>query len=295
MLRRANPGPAAVAAPQPIAGALAITEIAPTHGMRMLDVGELWRFRSFLYILVWRDLKVRYKQTVIGVAWALFQPVVLTIVFSIFLGYLVRVPSNGLPYPVFVLAGLIPWQFFSRAAMDGSQSLVSNRDIIVKLYFPRFTLPLSSLLVALADFGVALLVLLGLAAYLGDVSMTTLYALPLFVAYVALCGLAVGVFGAALNAMYRDIGIALPLVVQVWMFCSPVIYPSSLVPEQWRIIYALNPLVGAIEGIRWSLTGVDSGLPSVALFVMPVAVAAIMLGVGILFFVRAERGMVDRI
>ena len=269
--------------------------VAPSGNWQLLDLQELWQYRSFLYILVWRDLKVRYKQTVVGVAWALFQPLVLTLVFSIFLGYLVRVPSDAMPYPVFVLAGLIPWQFFSRAAMDGGQSLVSNREIVTKLYFPRILLPLSSLFVALADFVVALVVLFGLLVYYDIVPSVSILALPLFVAYAALCGFAVGVFGAALNALYRDFGLALPLIIQIWMFCSPVIYPASLVPEGWQLLYGLNPMVGTIEGFRWALTGGGGALSGTVIFVLPLVISGVMLAVGLVFFLRAERTLVDRI
>ncbi len=269
--------------------------ISPDGDLTWLNPGELWRHRAFLRILVWRDLKVRYKQTVVGLAWALFEPLAMTLIFSIFLGYLVRVPSDDLPYPVFFLAGFVPWQFFAKTAMAGGQSLVANREIVTKLYFPRLLLPASALFVSLADFILALVVLFGLMAFFGVVPTMSILALPLFVVYAAFCGFAVGVFGAALNALYRDIGLALPLIIQIWMFSSPVIYPASLVPERFQLIYGLNPMVGIIEGFRWALTGAGGTVPGVVMFVLPLVISVIMLAVGLAFFLRAERTLVDRI
>lgn len=276
-------------------GAPHIRVISPDGDLTWLNPRELWRHRAFLHILVWRDLKVRYKQTVVGLAWALFEPLAMTLIFSIFLGYLIRVPSNDLPYPVFFLAGFVPWQFFSKTAMGGGQSLVANREIVTKLYFPRLLLPASALFVSLADFILALVVLFGLMAFFGVVPTISILALPLFVVYAAFCGFAVGVFGAALNALYRDIGLALPLIIQIWMFSSPVIYPASLVPERFQLIYGLNPMVGIIAGFRWALTGAGGTVPGVVMFVMPLVISIIMLAVGLAFFLRAERNLVDRI
>ena len=276
-------------------GATQTRVITPDGDLTWLNPGELWRYRAFLHILVWRDLKVRYKQTVVGLAWALFEPLAMTLIFSIFLGYLVRVPSDDLPYPVFFLAGFVPWQFFAKTAMAGGQSLVANRDIVTKLYFPRLLLPASALFVSFADFVVALVVVLGFMVYFGVVPTMAILALPLFVVYAAFCGFAVGVFGAALNALYRDIGLALPLIIQIWMFSSPVIYPASLVPERFQLIYGLNPMVGIIEGFRWTLTGAGGTVPGVVMFVMPLVISVIMLAVGLAFFLRAERTLVDRI
>ncbi len=219
----------------------------------------------------------------------------MTLIFSIFLGYLIRVPSDELPYPVFFLTGFVLWQFFAKTAMAGGQSLVANRDIVTKLYFPRLLLPASALFVSFADFVVMLVVLFGFMAYYGVVPTMAILALPLFVVYAALLGFAVGVFGAALNALYRDIGLALPLIIQIWMFSSPVIYPASLVPERFQLIYGLNPMVGIIEGFRWALTGAGGTVPGVVMFVMPLVISVIMLAVGLAFFLRAERTLVDRI
>jgi lipopolysaccharide transport system permease protein len=276
-------------------GSLHTRVIGPDGAWRSLNLRELWLDRAFLYILVWRDLKIRYKQTVVGLAWALFEPLVMTMIFSIFLGYLVRVPSDDLPYPVFFLAGFVLWQFFAKTAMAGGQSLVVNRDIVTKLYFPRLLLPTSALFVSFADFVVALVVLFGLMAYFGVAPTMSVLALPLFVVYAALCGFAVGVFGAALNALYRDFGLALPLIIQIWMFSSPVIYPASLVPERFQLIYGLNPMVGIIEGFRWALTGAGGTVPGVVMFVLPLVISVIVLAVGLIFFLRAERTLVDRI
>ena len=269
--------------------------ITPDGNLTSLNPGELWRYRAFLQILVWRDLKVRYKQTVVGLAWALFEPLTMTLIFSIFLGYLIRVPSDKLPYPVFFLTGFVLWQFFAKTAMAGGQSLVANRDIVTKLYFPRLLLPASALFVAFADFVVALVVVLGFMVYYGVVPTMAILALPLFVVYAAFCGFAVGVFGAALNALYRDIGLALPLIIQIWMFSSPVLYPASLVPERFQLIYGLNPMVGIVEGFRWTVTGAGGTVPGVVMFVLPLVVSVVMLAVGLAFFVRAERNLVDRI
>jgi lipopolysaccharide transport system permease protein len=231
-----------------------------------INLRDLWFYRELLYFLVWRDLKVRYKQTVLGIAWVVFQPLFMTIIFTIFSG-LVEVPSNGVPYPLFAYAGLICWTFFSGAVSNTGNCLVGNAHLITKVYFPRLLIPIASILARLVDFGVAFILLIGLMFYF-QVSITPrILATPLLTLLLALLALAFGMWTSAVNVKYRDVGIALPVLIQLWMFVSPIVYPLSLIPPRWRLAYSLNPLVGIIEAFRAVLFGNNLYWPSLIISV----------------------------
>ena len=233
-----------------------LVRIRPGGSRRLLDLHDLWAYRELLYFLTWRDVKVRYKQTTLGIAWVLVQPVLMTMIFTLFLGGLARVPSEGrIPYALFAYVGLLPWTFFSTAVLSGATSLVNNSHLITKVYFPRLVVPAAALAARLVDFAVGLVVLIGLMVFYGVSPTWNVVALPLLILLTLLLALGVGTFISALNVKYRDVGIMLPVLVQLWMFVSPVLYPTSLVPERWRGLYALNPLVGIVDGFRAALFG----------------------------------------
>jgi lipopolysaccharide transport system permease protein len=229
--------------------------IEPSKPWIAINVRDLWLSRELLYFLVWRDLKVRYKQTVLGIAWVVFQPVFMTIIFTVFLGSWVRVPSDGVPYALFAYAGLLPWTFFSGAVLSTSNSLVGNANLITKVYFPRLIIPIASVAARLVDLGVAFVILIGLMFYFRAPITSHLLMIPFLILLVALLALAFGLWTSAVNVKYRDVGIALPVLIQLWMFASPIVYPLSLVPPRWRLVYSLNPLVGVTEGFRAALFG----------------------------------------
>ena len=255
------------------------------------NLGEVWAYRELLYFLVWRDLKVRYKQTVLGIAWAVLQPLATTLVFAIFLGRLAGVPSDGVPYPVFAYAAMLPWQLFAHALTDSSNSLVANERLITKVYFPRLVIPLATILAGLVDFAIAFVVGIGLMAWHGIVPGPFIAAVPLFVALAVLAALAAGLWLSALNVEYRDVRYTLGFLVQIWLFATPVAYPSSLVPERWRALYGLNPMAGVVEGFRWALLG--HGQPPGALLVVSTAVTFVVLAGGLWYFKRMERTFAD--
>ena len=255
------------------------------------ELRELWRSRELLYFLAWRDLKVRYKQTVLGLAWAILQPVLTMVVFSVVFGHFAKVPSDGLPYPVFVYCALLPWSLFAHALTESSQSLVANRALITKVYFPRLVIPIAPLFVGLVDFAIAGVVLVGLMAWYGILPGIGLLALPAFVLLALLTALAVGIWLAALNVRYRDVRYALPFLTQLWFFATPVAYPSSLLPEPWRSLYGANPMVGVVEGFRWALLD-HPGIPGSLITVSVVTVLLLLLG-GLRYFTRMERAFAD--
>src|SRR5262249_48809251 len=239
-----------------------MTRIRPTTGWRALDLGELWRYRELLYFLAWRDVKLRYKQTALGVAWAVLQPLATMLVVSIFSGRLGGMKSDAKPYPLFVLTALLPWQLFAYALTQASGSLVNEQRLFTKVYFPRLIVPLSSVLAGLADFLVTFVLLLGLMAWYiarGKVQPPSwpILALPLFVLLAVATALAVGLWLSALTVKYRDFRYTLPFLTQFWLFVTPVAYPSSIVPEPYRALYGLNPMAGVVEGFRWALLGTD--------------------------------------
>ncbi|MDT7778390.1 MAG: lipopolysaccharide transport system permease protein [Acidobacteriota bacterium] len=232
-----------------------LVTLQPSTSWAPLDVRDLWTYRELLYFLTWRDVKVRYKQTALGVAWVVMQPLLTTLVFTIFLGRVVRVPSDDIPYPLFVYAGLLPWTFFNSAITSSSSSLVGNAHLITKIYFPRLLIPIAAIAARLLDFFISFIVLIVLMAYYGVGMTRGVLMLPALVAIITLLALGVGMVASALNVRYRDIGVMMPLLLQLWMFASPVVYPMSAVPGKWQRLYSLNPMVGVIEGFRAALLG----------------------------------------
>lgn len=265
--------------------------IESKSGFGGLDLGAIWDYRELLYILIWRDVKVRYKQTVIGAGWAIFQPVMTMAIFTVVFGSFVKIPSDGLPYAVFAYTALVPWAYFSQALSRSGTSLVGNANLITKVYFPRLLIPLTSVMAPAVDFLFAFLVLLGLIVWFGIVPTWGLLALPLFFLLAMITALAIGLWLSPLNARYRDVGHGIPFLIQLWMFASPVVYPVSLVPESWRLLYSLNPMAGVIEGFRWALLG--KGSPDFTLMLVSAVVVFVLLAGGIVFFKRMERTLTD--
>jgi lipopolysaccharide transport system permease protein len=265
--------------------------IEPPRRWEVLNLRELWSYRGLLYFLTWRDVKVRYKQTAIGAAWAVLQPLLTMLVFAVVFGALIRVPSDGLPYPVFAYVALLPWTFFATALTRAGGSLVTDASLITKVYFPRLLLPLSAVLSSALDFGVAFLLVLVLMGWYGIAPGPAVVTVPLFLLLAVLTALGCGLWLSALNVRYRDIAYVTPFLIQVWFFLTPVAYPSSLVPEGWRALYGLNPMAGVVEGFRWALLG-SASAPGVTLVVSAAVVAVILVG-GVFWFRRLEQGFAD--
>jgi lipopolysaccharide transport system permease protein len=258
-----------------------------------LRLREVWDYRELLYFFIWRDVKVRYRQTVIGVAWVVLQPLIAMGAFTLFFGRLAKLPSQGLPYPVFYFAALVPWAYFSQALINSTNIVVENQHLITKVYFPRLVLPLAAVSAGLVDFAVAFIVMLVLTLSYGFRPTRAALLLPVFILLALLTALGVGLWTSALNALYRDVRSIIPFAVQFWMLASPVAYPSSLVPARWRWLYNLNPMAGVIDGFRWALTGHGQppGLPMLASVTMVVVVVA----GGLFFFQRMEGTIADRV
>lgn len=265
--------------------------IEPPHRWPSVDFRELWEYRELLYFLTWRDIKIRYKQTVLGAAWAIIQPVFMMVVFSLFFGKLAKVPSDGIPYPVFAFCALLPWQLFAHAVTESSNSVVGNQHLITKVYFPRLVIPIASVLTGFIDFLVSLVVLFGLILWFGIVPGWKIIALPGFVLLAICTALAVGLWLSALSVQYRDVRYLIGFLVQFWLFATPVAYPSSIIPEQWHAVYALNPMAGVVEGFRWALLGKSSALGSM-LWVSTSVVLITLLG-GFYYFRRMEQEFAD--
>jgi len=265
--------------------------IKPSTGWAALNLKDLWLYRELIYFFTWRDLKVRYKQTLLGASWAILQPVLTMVVFSIFFGGLAKVPSDGVPYPIFSYAALLPWTLFSKALQDASRSLVSSAHIISKVYFPRLILPLSSTLAGLVDFLIAFVVLLVMMFLYGIRPTARLWLLPLLILLALITAIGVSLWLSALNVMYRDVGHMLPFLNQFWMYITPIAYSSSLVPEKWRFFYALNPMTGVVEGFRWALLGMEKS-PSITLLISTVISLLVTIS-GLFYFRRMERKFAD--
>jgi len=266
------------------------TVIEPTKGWRNLDLKELWAYRELLWVLTLRDIKVRYKQTVLGVVWALIQPVMLMVVFSIFFGRLAKIPSDGYPYPIFVYAALLPWVFFANAISSSASSVVGSANLISKVYFPRLIIPLASIGAGLIDFAIATLVLLLLMIFYGVGWSVNLLAAPVLVVAVLFTALGIGTFLSALNVAYRDFRYVIPFLIQLWMFATPVVYPASLVPEKWQWILYLNPMAGLIEGFRSAFLGRPFDFEALGI---SFAVAVIIFLIGVAYFEKVERRFAD--
>jgi lipopolysaccharide transport system permease protein len=265
--------------------------IRPPEGWSQLGLRELWEYRELLYFLTWRDIKVRYKQTALGAAWAIIQPFFMMLVFSLFFGRLAGVPSDNIPYPVFTFCALLPWQLFAQALQESSNSLVANERLITKVYFPRLVVPIAAVLGGLVDFAIAFVVLLLMMAYYGIVPGLAILYLPFFILLAVMTALGVGLWLSALNVQYRDVRYTLNFLTQFWMFITPVAYPSSIVPGKWRALYGLNPMAGVVEGFRWALLG-KTEAPGPLLAVSVVAVVLILVG-GLYYFRRMEETFAD--
>jgi lipopolysaccharide transport system permease protein len=284
----------APASPVPVERAApALVRIEPARGWLDLRLGEVWAYRELLYFFVWRDVKVRYKQTVIGVAWVVLQPLLTMGVFTLFFGRLAKLPSDGLAYPVFYFCSLVPWNYFATALQSCTAVVVDNQRVITKVYFPRLVLPISAVVSGLVDFAIGFVVLGVVLALYGIRPGLAAMWLPVLLLLAVLTALGVGLWMSALNALYRDVKYVVPFLVQFWMFASPVAYPSSLVPERWRWLYGLNPMAGVIDGFRWALTG-HGQPPGPLLLASSGMVVAVVLG-GLFFFQRMEGAIADRV
>ncbi len=267
------------------------TVIEPSKRLFYLNLRGIWECRELLFFLAWRDLKARYAQTTIGFAWAIVQPLAMMLVFTVVFSNFAKLPSDGVPYPLFVYAALLPWGYFSKSLDRSSFSIVVESNLISKVYFPRIIVPISATFVGLVDFAIAFLLLLMMMAFYGVMPSWEALLIPMFLLLIVLTSLAVSLWLAALFVRFRDIGAAMPLVTQMWMFATPVVYPASLVPEQWRWLYYLNPLVGVIEGFRWALLKAPPpGLERIAVTVVFV-IGLLLLGMS--YFNRMERKFVD--
>lgn len=267
--------------------------IKPSTGWGALDLKDLWVYRELVYFMTWRDLKVRYKQTLLGASWAVLQPFLTMVVFSIFFGGLAQVPSDNVPYPIFSFTALLPWTLFSKALLDASKSLVSSSHIITKIYFPRIILPLATILAGIVDFLIAFVVLLGMMVFYHVSPTVNIWTLPLFLLLALVTALGVGLWLSALNVLYRDINYATHFITQFWMFITPIVYSSTMIPDKWKLIYSLNPMAGVVNGFRWALLGIGSG-PGEDLLVS-VVVAVVLLVSGLFFFKRTERLFADMV
>lgn len=266
-------------------------EIRPRPGLLDLDLAAVWHKRELLFFLIWRDLKVRYAQAALGVGWAVIQPVLTVLIFSLIFGAFAKLPSDGIPYPVFAFAAVLPWSYFSEATRRGSFGLVGDTDLIKKIYFPRLIIPLSNVVTPLVDFAVTFVVLLVVMAWYGIVPGPQIVFLPLFVAMMFLLALGISLWLGPINVRYRDVVHTMPLLLQIWMYATPIVYPLSLVPEKWKTLYSINPMVGIIEGVRWSLLGRGS-VDLTALAISAAVIAALVIS-GLVWFRKAERSFAD--
>jgi lipopolysaccharide transport system permease protein len=265
--------------------------IQPIRGLFNLDLAGIWEFKELLYFLIWRNVKVRYKQTIIGSAWAIIQPLTTMIIFTLIFGHFAKIPSDGLPYSIFAYTALLPWNYFSQAFTRSSDSLISNTNLVRKVYFPRLIILMAEVTSPLVDFLISFLALLAMMAWFGIAPGWSVLALPLFLLLALMTALAMGLWLSALNARYRDVGHTVPFLIQIWMYASPVAYPVSLIPERWRLLYSLNPMVGVIEGFRWTLLGKEA--PAFGVIAVGVALIVALLVGGIIFFKRMEHTFAD--
>ena len=265
--------------------------IEPPVKWTALDLNELWRYRELLYFLAWRDVKLRYKQTALGAAWAILQPLLTMVVFSVIFGQLAKLPSDGIPYPIFTYTALLPWQMFAFALTNSSNSLITSQNLISKVYFPRLIIPLASTLAGVMDFAIAFLVLLGMMAYYRIVPTLAILYLPLFLLLALLSALAVGIWLSALSVEYRDVRYIVPFLTQFWMYATPIAYTSSLIPEKWRLLYGLNPMTGVVDGFRWALLG--KGQPPGMLLLASILMVVMILTSGLYYFRRTEKTFAD--
>lgn len=276
-------------APEPIEDQSQIV-IRP-RGTFSVSFAELWAYRELLGFLVWRDIKVRYKQTVLGGTWAILQPFTAMVIFSVIFGGFANIPSEGLPYPLFAYAGLLPWTYFASCLNRSSGSIVGSTSLVTKVYFPRLVVPLATVITPVIDFLLSFTVLIGMMAWYGVIPSWHVLALPLFLLLALMTALGIGLWFAALNVRYRDVMYTIPFLAQIWMYASPVVYPVSIVPDRWQWILGLNPMTGVIEGFRWALLGQQA--PSAAVLAASALAGALLLATGIAYFRKGERDFAD--
>lgn len=265
--------------------------IEPSRGWQALGLKELWEFRELFYFLAWRDIKVRYKQTALGASWAILQPLLSMLIFTLIFGILAKIPSDGLPYPLFAYSALLPWQLFVYALTQSSNSLIENARLISKVYFPRLVVPLASVVAGVVDFFIAFSILILLMFYYGVVPTWGVLALPFFLILALGAAMSVGLWMSALNVKYRDVRYTVPFLAQAWMFATPIVYPSSMIPEAWRWLYGLNPMAGVVEGFRWALLGTN--ILHLPLILVSTGVVVIGLVGGLYYFKRMEKMFAD--
>lgn len=268
-----------------------VVVIEPSRGWVSLKLSEVWHYRELLYFLVWRDVKVRYKQTALGATWAILQPLLTMVIFTLFFGRLAKIPSDGVPYSLFAFTALVPWTFFSTGLSQASNSLIGSSHLITKVYFPRLIVPMAAVFAALVDFALAFLVLLAMLLARGFVPGAAVVFLPVFLLLALVTALGVGLWLSALNVQFRDVRYVVPFLLQIWMLATPIVYPSSLLPEPWRTLNGINPLVGVVDGFRWSLLG-SSSAPGFAVLVSVLVAVALLIS-GALYFRRMERTFAD--
>lgn len=267
--------------------------LRPTRGWAALNLRDLWRFRELAFFLTWRDVIVRYKQTVLGAGWAILQPLINMVVLSVIFGNFAKMPTEGIPRPVFTFAALLPWGLFSKALSDAGRSMLSNRSMITKVYFPRLIIPLSSVLGGVVDFSIQFVILLGMMLFYQIYPTSAVWTLPLFLLLALVTALGFGLWISSLNVMYRDVNYVLPFLTQLWLLVTPVAYSAGVVPEQWRFLYALNPMVGVVEGFRWALLGAET--PPGPNLIISSVIAVLVLVTGMFYFRRMERTFADMV
>lgn len=267
------------------------TVIVPSRGWISLNLKELWQYRELLGILAWRDVSVRYKQSIVGIGWAIIQPVMTMIIFTIIFGKFAKLPSEGIPYPVFTYCALLPWNYFSRSLSDSSDSLVGSAHLVTKIYFPRIILPVSKVFAGLIDLSIAFVILLGMMVWYRMIPTVGIFFLPVFILVAMLAALGVGLWFTALNVLYRDVKFVVPFLVQFWMYASPVAYSTSIIPDRWKWVYGLNPMVGVVEGFRWALLGKSA--PFFSMFLIPILIIFFVLISGLYFFKHMEKTFAD--
>jgi homopolymeric O-antigen transport system permease protein len=268
-------------------------EIRPGKGLFDLELDSVWRYRELLIVLIYRDIQVQYKQAALGVAWAIVQPLFAVIIFSVIFGYFARMPSDGIPYPVFTFAAVLPWTYFAAAVRRGAIGLVADSELVRKVYFPRLVIPMAGVIGPMVDFFISFIVLLGVMLWFGVMPSWRLLAVPPLLGIAALLAFAVGLWLSPINVRFRDIQHTLPFMVQVWMYATPIVYSISIVPAEWRWLYSLNPMVGVIEGFRWAVFG--KGDPDAVAVGISVFVIGVTLIAGLIFFKRMERSFADLI
>lgn len=265
--------------------------IQPQRGLFDLDLRSVWAYREILFILVWRDIVVRYKQTILGVLWVILQPLITMVIFTLIFGSMANIASEGVPYPIFTYAALLPWSYFAQALSQSSNSVVNSSSLVTKVYFPRLLIPLAATAAPLVDLFFSFLVYLFLMVWFKVAPTWGLLALPLFLGLSVMTALAVGLWSSALNVRYRDVRHIFPFLIQVWMYAAPVVYPVSMVPEKWRLLYSLNPMVGVIEGFRWALLGAKP--PDFMIMAVTLSVVTLLLAGGLVYFKRMEHTFAD--